>query len=94
MRSLRTSIIGTLYLLNCVTGSRSLSGVRCTTCTGRLRRPSTSRLSPAGLVPAPVQGHLRIFAARPVAGQPGVLKAAELAVLESPDDLDLTVREG
>ncbi len=47
-----------------------------------------------GLVPAPVQGHLRIFAARPMPGQPGVVRAAELAVLESPDDLGLTVREG
>ncbi len=48
----------------------------------------------APLVPAPVQGHLRIFAARPWVGQPGRVRPAELAVLESPDDLVLTVREG
>jgi hypothetical protein len=44
----------------------------------------------AGGVPAPVQGHLRIFQARPDPGHPGTVLAAELAAVESPT-LDVTI---
>jgi hypothetical protein len=43
-----------------------------------------------GGVPAPVQGHLRIFQARPDPAQPGHVLAAELAAVESPT-LDVTI---
>jgi hypothetical protein len=43
-----------------------------------------------GGVPAPVQGHLRIFPARPDPAQPGRVLAAELAAVESPT-LDVTI---
>src|SRR6185295_17861648 len=45
-----------------------------------------------GGAPAPVQEHLRIFAARPNPASPGAPFPAELAALETPaDDLLLTV---
>jgi hypothetical protein len=44
----------------------------------------------AGGVPAPVQGHLRIFQARPDPAQPGHVLAAELAAVDSPT-LDVTI---
>jgi len=44
----------------------------------------------AGGVPAPVQGHLRIFQARPDPAQPGHVLAAELAGVELPT-LDVTI---
>lgn len=43
-----------------------------------------------GGVPAPVQGHLRIFPARPDPAQPGHVLAAELAAVESAT-LDVTI---
>jgi predicted phage baseplate assembly protein len=48
----------------------------------------------AGGVPAPVQGHLRIFPARPDPARPGHILAAELAAVESPaSDVTLEPRE-
>jgi len=44
----------------------------------------------SGGVPAPVQGHLRIFQARPDPAHPGRVLAAELAAVESPT-LDVTI---
>jgi hypothetical protein len=44
----------------------------------------------SGGVPAPVQGHLRIFQARPDPAHPGTVLAAELAAVESPT-LDVTI---
>jgi hypothetical protein len=46
-------------------------------------------LLPGG-APAPVQGHLRIFSARPHPSLRGVVQPAELAILESPS-LDVLI---
>jgi predicted phage baseplate assembly protein len=47
-----------------------------------------------GGAPAPVQGHLRVFAARPDPAAPGGVLPAELAAIQSPaDDLLLEPRE-
>jgi hypothetical protein len=47
-----------------------------------------------GFVPAPVQGHLRIFPAQPAPFLPGVILAAELAAVESPSqDVIIDPRE-